>query len=277
MDFNNFEMSEMKHRPKVANQDPLADADSPALSTSMPIKEQEEHHYEPHASEGSQYLRDIILGINDGLVSMFLLVFGIVGGGLDSRHVLATGLAGAVAGAMSMALGEYLATKAQADVTRYDIALEKEHFKYYRDQEIEQIRCYLKECNINGPLLEEVIQLVGNNDDALMKLMMAFEFGVEDEDGARNPLISMAFSGCLFLAGSIPSVIPFTFCPNPGTGLIVAGCLACLSLFVVGALKTKTTKGNPYRDGLENVFFGVLGAACSYGVGAGYNAIRTIV
>jgi len=275
MDFN-YEMSEMKHRPKIANQDPQADVDSPALSTGMPIKE-EEHPYVPHSTEGSQYLRDIILGINDGLVSMFLLIFGVVGGGLDSRHALITGLSGALAGAISMALGEYLATKSQADVTRYDLELEKEHLKYYRDDEIAQARSYLGECNITGPLLDQVIQVVGNNDDALMKLMMAFEFGVHNEGSARNPLVAMAISGCLFLIGSIPSVIPFTFCTDAGTGLIVAGCLAGTLLFLVGAFKTKTTNGNPWKDGAENFIFGLIGASCSYGVGVGYNALRNTV
>ena len=73
------------------------------------------HDYEPHIGGSRQYMRDIILGVNDGLVSTFLLVSGVVGGGLEATQVLLTGIAGAVAGMVSMAIGEYLATKSQEE------------------------------------------------------------------------------------------------------------------------------------------------------------------
>ena len=84
------------------------------------------HVYEPHIGASRQYMRDIILGVNDGLVSTFLLVSGVVGGGLSSTDVLLTGVAGALAGMISMAIGEYLATKSQEEVFDAELALEAE-------------------------------------------------------------------------------------------------------------------------------------------------------
>jgi ActR/RegA family two-component response regulator len=85
------------------------------------------HDYEHHIGETRQYWRDIILGVNDGLVSMLLLVAGVVGGGLDADQVLLTGIAGAIAGAVSMGAGEYLATKSQDEVLEAELDLERDH------------------------------------------------------------------------------------------------------------------------------------------------------
>jgi len=241
---------------------------------SKQIVESDGKPYEEHASEGSQYLRDIILGVNDGLISTFLLVFGVVGGGLDSEHALITGLAGAFAGALSMALGEYIATKSQLAVDRYDIGVTKEHIDHYRHREMHKLRLQLAKCNLHGDTLDQTLKTIGDNDQLLLKALMAFEMGAEDEEGNRNPLIAMSFSGGLFLTGASPSVIPFAIFSNATIGLVVAGSLCGVALFVVGACKTIATKGNLYRDGAENMLFGLVGAAASYGVGVAYSNIR---
>ena len=85
--------------------------------------------YQAHIGSSRQYMRDVILGVNDGLVSTFLLVSAVVGGGLDATQVLLTGVAGAVAGMISMSIGEYLATKSQDEVFDAEIALEKIHLR----------------------------------------------------------------------------------------------------------------------------------------------------
>jgi VIT1/CCC1 family predicted Fe2+/Mn2+ transporter len=72
-----------------------------------------------------QYLRDIILGVNDGLVSMFLIVFGMFGGGALARSILLAGITGAIAGAISMGLGEYIATKSQLEIMVSDVSRER--------------------------------------------------------------------------------------------------------------------------------------------------------
>src|SRR5690606_4510673 len=96
--------------------------------------------YEPHVGISRQYWRDIILGVNDGLVSVFLLVAGVVGGGLDTAGILLTALAGSVAGAISMAASEYLATKSQDEVFDSEIELERSHIAEFRDRELDQLR-----------------------------------------------------------------------------------------------------------------------------------------
>lgn len=92
-----------------------------------------------HLGKSRQYWRDIILGVNDGLVSTFLLVAGVAGGGLSSTDILLTAIAGAIAGAISMAAGEYVATKSQNEVMRGEINLEEDHVKNNLEEELEEL------------------------------------------------------------------------------------------------------------------------------------------
>jgi len=97
--------------------------------------------------------------------------------------------------------------------------------------------------------------------------MMAFEFGVQDEEGERNPVVAMLMSARLFLAGSLPSVLPYIFTNNPTIAVALAITFSVSALFLVGAIKTRTTHGNWIRDGMENLVIGGLGAALSFGIG----------
>ena len=142
--------------------------------------------YRPHVGESRPYLRDMILGVNDGLVSIFLLVAGLVGGQLESSSVLLGGLVGALAGAVSMALGEYLATKSQDEVWEAELALEEEHLRYYRDEEAAQLYDLLGQFGIDGEDLEEAVRIFSATDQRLIQAMAVLEFGVVESE-RRSP------------------------------------------------------------------------------------------
>ena len=114
------------------------------------------HDYEPHIGGSRQYMRDVILGVNDGLVSTFLLVSGVVGGGLSATDVLLTGIAGAIAGSISMAIGEYIATKSQEEVFDAELALEAHHLREHRQDEVEQMRVMLADRGLSGDDLDTI-------------------------------------------------------------------------------------------------------------------------
>jgi VIT1/CCC1 family predicted Fe2+/Mn2+ transporter len=227
--------------------------------------------YEDHLSHRAQYLRDAMLGVNDGLVSMFLLVVGVVGGGVGSDVVLLAGLAGAFAGAVSMASGEYIATKSQDEAIEGEIELERVHFKYYRDKELDELREMMAEIGLSDDAVAAVVASADADDDVLMELMKVFEFGIHDLT-RRNPFLAMAASGLLFLLGSVPAVLPFALLNDPHEGLAVAAFGALISLFVVGVLKTKVTRGRPLVSGFENVAVAGVGAAISYLIGSAYES-----
>ena len=212
-------------------------------------------------------MRDIILGVNDGLVSTFLLVAGVVGGGLAAKQVLLTGVAGALAGMISMAIGEYLATKSQDEVFDAEMALEKQHLRDFREHEKEQLYTMLQDMGLEGRDLETVVEIVDGNDDAMLAMQGALEFGIVDSE-RRSPIAAGIVSGLLFLTGALPSIIPFIFIESTRTGMLVAAVLSGIGLFVVGVIKTAATKKNPFVSGAENLALGFIGGVLAYFVGS---------
>lgn len=228
--------------------------------------------YTEHLGSGRQYMRDAILGVNDGLVSMFLLAAGVVGGGLSTRNVLLTGVAGAIAGAISMAAGEYIATKSQDEVFQGELELEKQHIREFREEELHELSDLLGDIGLEGELRDEVVEHFGRDDEGLLKAMTALEFGVLETE-RRSPYKAMVMSGLLFLMGSLPSVLPFAFVSSPQIGLLIATIGAVLGLLVVGAVKTWATRGDPVRAALENLLVAAGGGGLAYGVGSLFDAL----
>ena len=228
--------------------------------------------YRPHVGPSRQYMRDIILGVNDGLVSVFLLITGVVGGGLAAREVLLAGLAASAAGAISMAAGEYMATKSQDEVFESERELEIEHLEFHRDVELDEIREMFGEMGLGKEDVERIVEALDRDDEAFLKVMMALEFGVVEEE-RRSAYTAAALSGFLFLAGSLPSVVPFFLVDSTGMALLIAAIGSGIALVVVGVAKTFVTRKNWVWSGTENVLIATAGALISFGVGAIYNAL----
>lgn len=226
--------------------------------------------YKEHQSANAQYLRDAILGVNDGLVSMFLLTLGLAGGQSSAQQILLAGITGAVAGAISMALGEYIATKSQRQVTRSEIDLEREHLMYFKEKEMAEARAFLQELRFTGPLLEGILSHLSADDEAMIRFMCAFEFGFQEEL-ERHPLKAMLTSGLLFTTGAIPACISYVFISDVMLAVQVSIVLVVIALFAVGALKTWNTKGAWIYEGFENLILGLLGGAVTFALGALYH------
>ncbi len=230
-------------------------------------QEKAEVPYEPHVGETRQYWRDIILGVNDGLVSMVLLIIGVVGAGLSREDVFITGVAGALAGAVSMGAGEYLATKSQDEVLESELRLEKIHLAHHREMEVAQLREMFADMGLHDDDLDAVVTAFDRSDAAMLNAMKALEFGAPDSE-RRSPYRAMAFSGLLFLAGAAPSVMPFMFVERALTGMWWATTLTGIGLFAVGVAKTRVTKTKPLVAGLENLAIAGFGGVIAFVVGA---------
>ncbi|HSJ83538.1 MAG TPA: VIT1/CCC1 transporter family protein [Acidimicrobiia bacterium] len=227
--------------------------------------------YEPHIGETRQYWRDIILGVNDGLVSMFLLVVGVVGGGLDSGPVLLTALAGALAGSISMAAGEYLATKSQDQVLEAELRLERVHIRDHRQQELDQLREMFGDMGLHEEDVAMVVAAFDRSDDAILNAMKALEFGFVESE-RRSPYRAMFASGLLFLVGSLPSIIPFVVFDSVTVALAWATVLALGGLFVVGVVKARVARNSWLTSGLENMVIAGIGGVIAWLIGAAVGA-----
>lgn len=240
--------------------------DHPGYDGTMATADTFPEGYEPHIGESRQYWRDIILGVNDGLVSMFLLVVGVVGGGLTVAQVLLTGVAGALAGAVSMGAGEYLATKSQDEILAAEMELERDHIVLFRDEELEQLRGFFTDMGVNEEHMEGVMAGFEDNDEALLNAMGALEFGFVDSE-RRSPYLAMAASAVLFLAGSLPSVVPFAIFDDAGTALTWATVLTLAGLFAVGAVKAHVSRTSKVRSGMENMVIAGFGGVVAWLLG----------
>ena len=234
-------------------------------------KSSAEGHRQEHLGKNRQYWRDMILGINDGLISTYLLVVGVVGSGLSSNDVLLTAVAGALAGAVSMAAGEFIATKSQNEVLQGEIGLERIHIRDNQREEIieavellERIGIPREACELQHELLRHYKQ----NSDALLKLMMALEFGfVEDEE--RSPFLAANLSGLLFFCASLPCLIAFSpLGMSPHQCLFVASVATLGALLAVGGMKTWATRGSCLEAAMENLIVAGVGGCLAYTVGS---------
>jgi len=224
--------------------------------------------YENHHGNERAYLRDIILGINDGLISTFLLTIGVYASGLSLDSILLTIISGALSGMISMGLGEYLATKSQKEVTDAEIQKEKNHIEEHLDIELKQVQDFLEqELEIkNQSLIQSFVHEMEFNSAGLLNLMKKIEFGLCEEEN-RNPWIAMFVSGGLFFTGALPTIISFSVTKNIDTAFYLSIGLNTLALFVVGFGKTLMTKTNQWMSGFENMIFAAIGAVISYTIG----------
>jgi VIT1/CCC1 family predicted Fe2+/Mn2+ transporter len=222
--------------------------------------------YEPHVGTTRQYWRDMVLGVNDGLVSVFLLVVGVVGGGLESTQVLLAAIAAAVAGAISMGAGEFLATQSQEEVFDSELALERTHIEHFREGEVEQLRGFFSDMSVAEDDLDEAVAIFSRDDEVLLSAMKALEFGIVDTE-RRSPYTAMYVSGGLFLLGSLPAVVPFALIDSTGTALVVSTVATAVGLFTVGVVKTLVTKTNPISAGFQNLIITTVGGVLAYFIG----------
>lgn len=220
-----------------------------------------------HVGQTRQYWRDMILGVNDGLVSMYLLVAGVVGGGLATGQVFLTAVAGGIAGAVSMGAGEYLATKSQEEVLTSELKLERAHITEHRQMELDQLRGMFADMGIHQEDLGAIVAAFDRSDSALLNAMKALEFGVVDSE-RRSPFRAMVYSAVLFFLGSLSSVVPFGLVSDPTTGLVWATALSAVGLFAVGVAKTMVTRTNPILSGLENLAIAGVGGLVAFYIGS---------
>jgi VIT1/CCC1 family predicted Fe2+/Mn2+ transporter len=196
---------------------------------------------------------------------------GEVSGGLYRTQVLLTAIAGAIAGAVSMAAGEYLATKSQDEVLAAEIKLEKTHIRKFKDAELGQLRDFFTGMGVAPDKLDGVMAAFNDNDEAILGAMAALEFGMVESE-RRSPYKAMLASGGLFLLGSLTSVLPFAFAESTTVALAWATVLSLLGLFAVGVVKARVARTSWVRSGLENLVVAGVGGVLAWGIGQVFDA-----
>lgn len=215
---------------------------------------------------GGGFVRDIVFGMNDGLLSMLSLVMGVAAAGSSSQVVILAGVAGAAAGAISMGAGAYISTKSQKEFFEEEIKREDWEIDNKREREIEEVKEIYEAKGFKGKLLEDITKHIISNRKRWLDVMMKEELGLF-ADRLGNPWQAGALSGFAFVLGSLFPVLPFIFLDvtNGLYGSIIATGTA---MFAVGVIKARFTKANPIYKGMEMLLIGFIGAAATYLVGS---------
>ncbi len=210
-------------------------------------------------------LRAAVFGVNDGLISNASLIMGIAGATSDNAMILLSGAAGLIAGAFSMAAGEYVSVRSQREMYEYQIGLEKEELDQYPEEEGEELALIYE---ARGLPREEAVQLgkslIADPENAL-KTLAREELGLNPDD-LGSPWGAALFSFVSFGAGAAIPLLPFIFASGT-TSLIVAIALAGAALFAVGAtLSLFTGRGAAY-SGVRMLAIGAAAGGVTYLIG----------
>lgn len=223
----------------------------------MPLKEQ-------HRIHRSGWLRAAVLGANDGIVSTASLMVGVAAAALDDRAVILSGVAGLVGGAMSMAAGEYVSVKSQADTLDADLKLEAEALRDNHEYELEELATIYRQRGLDEELAAEVSRQLTAHD--ALGAHARDEIGITDELSAQ-PLQAAVSSGAAFGAGSAAILVVAVSTVGTDSILWILPLTAVLMLGLLGALAARAG-GSSMRTGAGRVcFWGTLAMALTAGIG----------
>jgi VIT1/CCC1 family predicted Fe2+/Mn2+ transporter len=219
-----------------------------------------------HRSVGGNALRAAVLGGNDGLVSNFSLVMGIAGATNGQKEVLLAGIAGLLAGALSMALGEWISVKSSQELYENQMDLEMEELETNPEGEEKELVIIYMTKGIPEDQAQKMAREVIADKDHAHDILIKEELGINPEELKGSAMEAALASFVLFSVGAIIPVFPFFFIGGMQAVLISTLVSAC-GLFVIGASITLFTGKSIGFSGMRQVLFGLAAAAVTFGIG----------
>ncbi len=221
------------------------------------------------------YLKDFIYGAIDGTVTTFAVVSGVVGANLSSKVIIILGLSNLIADGFSMAISNYIGTKAEHQLLDHIRESEKRHIEKFPEGEKEEIRQIFEAKGFKGADLERVVKVITSDSERWIDTMIQEEFGM-----SLNPpspvKAGLATFAAFMLIGFVPLYI-FVYemifqvqTPHP---FMISSVMTGLAFFIVGAMKGKFVGQRWWLSGLETFSIGAMAAGLAYSVGALLEAI----
>lgn len=211
------------------------------------------------------YLRDIVFAANDGIITTFAVVAGVVGAALSSKIILIIGFASLLADGFSMATGNYLGTKSEKELYQKEEALEKEEIENLREKELEEIREILFKKGYQSSNLESMVRLISSNKQYWVDFMMHEELGLFLPE-VDSPIRHAAATFIAFITvGAIP-LFPYLILSG-NQALVASAAFSGLTLFAVGALRKFFSQRSWLKSGLEMLLMGGFTAGIAYLIG----------
>ncbi|MDB5226745.1 MAG: protein of unknown function transrane [Bacteroidota bacterium] len=221
-------------------------------------------HNEEHI-KSSDLIKDIVIGMSDGLTVPFALAAGLSGAVDSSALVITAGIAEIAAGSIAMGLGGYLAGRSEID--HYDSEQRREYYEVenLRDKEIAETTEIFSNMGLSPATVNAAVEELARDKTKWVQFMMKYELDLEQPDPkrARNSAVTIGLS---YIAGGIIPLSPYFFTKDPHSGLIYSAIVTLISLFVFGYFKSKLTGQPLFKGALKVMAIGAVAAAAAYGI-----------
>jgi VIT1/CCC1 family predicted Fe2+/Mn2+ transporter len=221
-------------------------------------------HTESHL-KSSDLLRDIVIGMSDGLTVPFALAAGLSGAVDSSSIIIIAGIAEIAAGSIAMGLGGYLAGKTEQDHYNSEVKREYDEVENLRHREIEETKEFFANIGLSPALQDQATEEIAKDKDRWVDFMMKYELGLDKPDPKRATKSALNI-GLSYIAGGIIPLSPYFFISSSTAALKVSVIATLVCLFVFGYFKSKTTGVNPWMGALKVMLIGALAAAAAFGV-----------
>jgi len=219
-------------------------------------------HVETHF-QASETVRDIVIGMADGLTVPFALAAGLSGTTANSSIIVVAGLAEIAAGSIAMGLGGYLAAKTDIDHYRSERQREQRETFELPDKETEEVAEIFSSYGLAPEHVGPVVAAIKSDRERWIDFMMRFELGFEapDPNRARQSALTIALS---YIGGGLVPLVPYMVFSTAGSALLVSVAVTLAALFLFGFIKGRFTGINPLRGGLQMLATGGLASAAAF-------------
>lgn len=221
-------------------------------------------HIEQHFT-GSEIVRDIVIGMSDGLTVPFALAAGLSGIANSTSIVITGGLAEIAAGSIAMGLGGYLAAKSDAEHYASERETERREVDTIPAKEIEEVEQLLSTYGLEEEQGILIANALRQRPEAWIDFMMRFELGLEKPDPKRA-LTSALTIGLSYIAGGLIPLAPYMLISNAGSALMFSVIFTLVALLIFGYVKGRFTGARPLRSALQTALIGGLAAAVAFGL-----------
>ena len=218
-------------------------------------------------SSGTSWISGAIYGANDGLAAVFGIVAGVSGATGGSSFVLTAGLSGAVASALSMATGAFLAERSEVEMMEANIERERQEIAEHPEEEKEELSLFYQLKGIDEKTADELAERLSKHPDAMLQALAAEEFGTVKSSG--DPKQAAIAAGISTGLGAIVPVIPFFFATG-AIAIIAAAIVSLFAHFLVGAAKSLVTLRSWWSAGLEMTLAGAIVGGAMYVIGQAF-------
>lgn len=220
-----------------------------------------------HRTPGGNAVRAAVLGANDGLLSNLSLVAGVAGSGLAGSTVLLVGSAGLLAGAFSMALGEWVSVQSSRELTERQLAIEAEEIAALPEEEIEELRLIYQARGLPEDEAFTVAKRLLDDPDNALEVMAREELGIDPDERGGNPWTAALTSFLLFAVGAVIPVVPFVWL-DAWPGALVSAAAGAVGLFALGAATVLFTGRGLLWAGTRQTVLGLAAAGITFAIGS---------